>query len=481
LQLTDATGAIATRTLSIQVNATLSISTTSLPSVTSGTKYLQSLVASGGTMPYVWSLAGGTTLPAGLTLDPSTGIIAGTPTGLGDFSFMVQLKDFDLSLTQPKLLTISVTSPGTASRTVLFTNAAGAQINGVVIGNQLINTVQPLSVMLKNTGASTITISSVSSTDTVTFPATVQQNYNLVPGASIPVTVQFIPKAVKSYSGTIAVLDTAGNSYSLDLSGVGVTSTAAISSGSPGTTGSTVLSSVTIDSKSAFVTVNKDPSFTITSAIGMRFDNVVPLGTVNVDVTFKSLPTNPKFFKVVNGVWTEIASISPLKTDPVTGAITATFAITDNYSRHDSDMTPGFIQDPIVAGTFDATTTSTGTTTGGNNPPASSTGKSGCFIATAAYGSYLDPEVMVLRHFRDNVLLQSGPGTAFVAFYYRHSPPVADFIREHEFLRVMTRWALTPLIFAVKYPLTLLLLPVFGLLYLSRKIRPVTLVRGKQY
>jgi len=58
---------------------------------------------------------------------------------------------------------------------------------------------------------------------------------------------------------------------------------------------------------------------------------------------------------------------------------------------------------------------------------------------------------MVLRHFRDNVLLKTGPGTAFVELYYRYSPPIADFIRKHEILRVVTRWLLTPLIFSVKY------------------------------
>ena len=115
---------------------------------------------------------------------------------------------------------------------------------------------------------------------------------------------------------------------------------------------------------------------------------------------------------------------------------------------------------------------------GTNSAPASSGGKSGCFIATAAYGSYLDPEVMVLRHFRDNVLLQSGPGTAFVAFYYRHSPPVADYIRQHEFLRLLTRWALTPLILEVKDPLALCVLPFLGLAALTRRLlRVVTLCR----
>ena len=73
-------------------------------------------------------------------------------------------------------------------------------------------------------------------------------------------------------------------------------------------------------------------------------------------------------------------------------------------------------------------------------------GGGGCFIATAAYGSYFEKHVKMLRQLRDEILLKSDIGRAFVAAYYKTSPPIADFIAEHDSLRTMVRWGLAPVV-----------------------------------
>jgi hypothetical protein len=65
--------------------------------------------------------------------------------------------------------------------------------------------------------------------------------------------------------------------------------------------------------------------------------------------------------------------------------------------------------------------------------------QSGCFIATAAYGTPHADEIDVLREFRDDVLLQSRLGSAFVRAYYRYSPAIASWICKSERRQRMTR------------------------------------------
>lgn len=67
-------------------------------------------------------------------------------------------------------------------------------------------------------------------------------------------------------------------------------------------------------------------------------------------------------------------------------------------------------------------------------------GKSkGCFIATAVYGNELANEVITLKLFRDEHLLQNKIGRAFVKFYYFISPSIADYIKQKLYLKIFLR------------------------------------------
>ncbi|GEM_PF-2341886 len=94
--------------------------------------------------------------------------------------------------------------------------------------------------------------------------------------------------------------------------------------------------------------------------------------------------------------------------------------------------------------------TDTGYATGLLRDNAGSTGS--CFVATAAYGSYLDPHVKVLRTFRDRHLLTNKMGKLFVKTYYAVSPQLAKSIAPSPFLRAAARHMLSVLIFSIEYP-----------------------------
>ena len=76
--------------------------------------------------------------------------------------------------------------------------------------------------------------------------------------------------------------------------------------------------------------------------------------------------------------------------------------------------------------------------------------KSGCFIATAAYGTPMATEIDVLRQFRDEELGHNFVGRQLVAMYYRLSPPAANVIVRSEKIRGFVRLSLKPIVDALR-------------------------------
>ena len=112
VEVTDAETTTASATLTISVApAPLVIETTELPAGDEGLAYEATLEAAGGTEPYTWAITAGT-LPGGLTLDPATGAISGTPTASGSSEITVEVTDADTTTAMQTLtLTINPSEP----------------------------------------------------------------------------------------------------------------------------------------------------------------------------------------------------------------------------------------------------------------------------------------------------------------------------------------------------------------------------------
>jgi Putative Ig domain/Spy0128-like isopeptide containing domain len=123
----DKNNGVSTTSVSFVVASALTFTFTTLPSGTVGTAYSTTLTATGGNTPYTWSISEGS-LPAGLTLSTSTGVISGIPTTPGTSSFTARVADPGgqattkatsisigggvLSMTAPSGATLPATSPG---------------------------------------------------------------------------------------------------------------------------------------------------------------------------------------------------------------------------------------------------------------------------------------------------------------------------------------------------------------------------------
>ena len=94
-----------------------------------------------------------------------------------------------------------------------------------------------------------------------------------------------------------------------------------------------------------------------------------------------------------------------------------------------------------------------------------------CFIVASAHGSYLAPHLVTLRDFRDRYFLTNPIGKWFVKFYYRHSPPIANYIREHKTPRTIVRSILTLIVYSIEYPVAAALILL---------VPPIVLIRQKQ-
>lgn len=170
------------------------------------------------------------------------------------------------------------------------------------------------------------------------------------------------------------------------------------------------------------------------------------------------------WFKIQSGAWKGIASV-PIRIELNQFFGGAIFVTLRDGGPEDKDGTAnGQIVDPAAPG-VGAEEEAGGGSSEKDKP---------CFIATAAYGSSMADDVVMLRNFRDKYLLTNALGRAFVSIYYRVSPPMARFIARHENMRTATRVVLAPVVNGVKHPLLTLVFfsgAVLGVVVIRRRRR----------
>lgn len=439
---TDSASQSSQAPFTITINPTPAITTSSLSSGVVGFIYTQQLDMTGGTTPIVWSQSGG--LPPGLQFDAAKGIVSGTPTSAGSYDLAfsvtdaagyVSTKTFNL----PVYPTFSIATPSTG------TGSPPPAVVGTVYKSFTFKTnyggTAPYS-WLKNSGA---------------LPAgfTLNQDTGIMSGT---------PTAAGEYTFTLKVTDTNGAFTTKTFLVSVLEASSSVNVQLYGQTNAVVSNYSALQTTDLTGTpAGVSPS----GAAQMRIDGLTSGETVAMAVSFASIPSNPVFYYVNGTLWTQFTPDSIIgNTIFYKVKDRASTTDTDPLALRDSNPVSGVIESIAVVATVGTAPSSSATL---GSVSSSGDGKSGCFIATAAFGSYLDPHVMILRQFRDDVLLQSVPGTAFVKLYYTYSPPIADFIAQHEVLRLIFRFALTPLIFAVKYPLIAALLFAFASAWFIRR------------
>ena len=301
ITLTDATlptHLTATANLSLTVRAPLTITTSALAAGAVSTAYTASLAAANGTPPFTWSVTSG--MPAGLSINPSTGVISGTPSASGTSTLAVRVTDAtaptaqvstrNLSLTIAPALTITTaTLPdgtvGTAYSTTLSAGGGNQPYSWAATGLPAGLSINAASGAITGTpsadGTSTVAVTVTDSTGTTHAVAT--KNLSLSVAAALSITTATLPTgAVNSaYSAALSVSGGSGP-YTWSATGLpaglGISTSTGVISGTPSASGtSSVVVTVT---DSAMRTGTRTLSLQIVPALSIT-TTTLPAGSVH--------------------------------------------------------------------------------------------------------------------------------------------------------------------------------------------------------
>lgn len=291
--------------------STISVTTESLPAAAIGIAYSQTLTATGGTAPYIWTPVDG--VPPGLTLNPS-GQLSGTPSVTGSFAFTVRVTDA-AQRTAVKLLTLSVT----ASSLSIGTPAALPPATEGTPYNQVLSASNGTSPYVWSAGQgvpsglalnpSTGTLAGTPSTrGSYSFEVHLTDATGKTATKAFTLTVQTSPLSITTVSPLFA--GSAGTAYSQTfavaggsepyvwsvrpaVSGLTLNSSAGVLSGTPDQAGTYTLTVQVSDSSG--LTASKDLVLNVTQPqISITNGSSLPAGTAGKDYQQRFLATGGK-------------------------------------------------------------------------------------------------------------------------------------------------------------------------------------------
>ena len=230
VKLTDADGVTATKSLTLTVNVAPTIGPSTLPSATQTGTYSQTLTASGGTAPFgAWNVASGT-LPSGLSLNTSSGVISGTvAANAATETFSVQITDAN-NVTASKAYTLTVTAAPSVTTTALATATDGettysqtlAATGGVTPYTWSLSSGSlPSGLGLSSGGVISGTVTATDATGPYTFTVEVTDSNGVSGTKSLTITVNAAPSVTTTSLATATQTQT-GYSQTLAATG-GVT------------------------------------------------------------------------------------------------------------------------------------------------------------------------------------------------------------------------------------------------------------------
>ena len=123
IRATDGNGAIGSRAYSVTIAAAIVVNPATLPGGSVGSAYSRTISATGGTGTKTFSVSAGT-LPAGLSLNATTGVISGTPTSAGSSSFTIRATD-SIGAIGTRAYTVTINAAITLSPTTLPNGTSG--------------------------------------------------------------------------------------------------------------------------------------------------------------------------------------------------------------------------------------------------------------------------------------------------------------------------------------------------------------------